>query len=137
MFNYSLERCFFWVQFELCSSIRSEVTQTMLRHVKTKNCLEKDPQEMFCFFTRRVCKMLSSRHLGPKQGMFEQVVQKYNFWDSSSKTKTTHIARNLPETNVFCNLEFWPPPLLFLITSKRIKLETCSWSQMKRLFKSF
>ena len=41
-------------------------------------------QEMFCFFTRQVCKMLWSRHLGPKQDMVGQVVQKYNFWDQAA-----------------------------------------------------
>ena len=36
-----------------------------------------------------------------------------------------------------CKTGFWPPPFWFLITSKRIELESWDWSQMKRLFKSF
>ena len=82
--KYSLERRFFWVQSQLCSSIRSEVIEILLRHVKTKNCPKKDSFKTFSFFTRFVNTRLWFKHLGPPPVVVEQDVPKYNFWDQAA-----------------------------------------------------
>ena len=38
---------------------------------------------------------------------------------------------------IFGKAGFWPLPLRIVIISKRIELENCAWSHMKRLLKGF
>ena len=49
MFGYSLKRRVFWVQAEHWSSIRLEIIQIELRHVKPKNCMQTDLHQISHF----------------------------------------------------------------------------------------
>ena len=57
--RYSLKKRVFWVQSELCSSIRSKVIEVKLRHVKTKNCMLSKLHEISHYDTRMTKKIFS------------------------------------------------------------------------------
>ena len=111
--------------------------------------LQKYPHDISSVLTISVYKMLWFRYLGAPPDRVEQVNQKYNFWDQAAifSVETSKIWLNQrqhvreevmrDEMDFSCDSGFWPLPLPFLITSKRKKLETSAWTQMKHLFKRF